>query len=107
MFDFTQENFTREVINAQEPVLVDFFAIWCAPCKVVAPIVEGLADEFKGVIKMGKLNVDDNPEIASQFAILNIPTLILFKDGQEVSRIIGVNSKEAITAKIRGVLSEK
>ncbi|MFH1996564.1 MAG: thioredoxin [Candidatus Omnitrophota bacterium] len=104
--EFNKENFDREVIDSKDPVLVDFWASWCAPCKLLEPTVKEIAGEFEGKMKTGKVNVDDNPEIATKLSILNIPTLILFKGGREASRMIGVNSKDAIASKIRGALGE-
>ena len=101
MLEITKENFDKEVLKSDKPILIDFWAPWCMPCKIIAPAVEKLAEEMKGKISVGKSNVDESPEIATDLAVLNIPTLILFKGGQEVARIIGVNSKEAIEAKIR------
>ena len=101
MLEITQENFKQEVLDSDKPVLIDFWAPWCMPCKIIAPAVEKLAVELKDKVKVAKSNVDDSPEIATDLSVLNIPTLVLFKGGKEVSRIIGVNSKEAIEAKIR------
>lgn len=101
MLEITQENFAKEVLESKTPVLIDFWAPWCMPCKIIAPAVEKLAEEFSGRIKVSKSNVDEAPGIATDLSVLNIPTLILFKGGHEISRIIGVNSKEAIEAKIK------
>jgi thioredoxin 1 len=101
MVEITQDNFEREVMKSDKPVLVDFWAPWCVPCKIIAPIVAELADDMKASIKVGKTNVDDNPELANALSVLNIPTLVLFKNGEEASRIVGVNSKESIAAKIQ------
>lgn len=101
MLEVNQGNFKEEVLKGDKPVLIDFWAPWCMPCKIMAPAVEALKEEFKDTIRVGKVNVDDNPELANELSIMNIPTLVLFKDGQEVSRIIGVNSKEAIAQKIK------
>jgi thioredoxin 1 len=100
MLEITSENFEKEVLNCDKPVLIDFWAPWCMPCKIIAPTVEKLAGELKEKVKVSKANVDENPEIANRLSVMNIPTLVLFKGGQEVSRMIGVNSKEAIEAKI-------
>ena len=100
MLEITSNNFEKEVVKSEKPVLVDFWADWCAPCKIIAPVVEELAKEFDGKVKVAKSNVDQSPELATELSVLNIPTLILFKGGKEVSRIIGVNSKEAVKAKI-------
>ena len=104
MLEITQENFAKEVLESDKPVLVDFWAPWCMPCKIIAPAVEKLAEELKGTVKVSKSNVDEAPGIATELSVLNIPTLVLFKDGKEVSRMIGVNSKEAIEAKIKSLI---
>jgi thioredoxin 1 len=103
MLEITQANFEKEVLKSDKPVLIDFWAPWCMPCKIIAPAVEKLADELKGRVVVCKSNVDDSPEVATDLSVLNIPTLILFKDGREAARMIGVNSKEAIEAKIREI----
>ena len=104
MVEVTQENFEKEVLKSAKPVLVDFWAPWCMPCKIIAPAVDKIADEMKGEIKVMKANLDESPEIATELSVLNIPTLILFKDGQELARIIGVNSKESIENKIKSLI---
>jgi thioredoxin 1 len=101
--EFTQENFEKEVVNSDKPVIVDFWATWCGPCKVLAPIVEEAAKEYKEKYKIGKLNVDDAMEIATKFRVMNIPTLVFFNKGREVSRMVGVVSKDAIGEKIEEV----
>jgi thioredoxin 1 len=104
MLEITHDNFEKEVLKSNRAVLVDFWAPWCMPCKIIAPAVEKLAEDLKARVKVSKLNVDDSPEIATELSVLNIPTLILFKNGQEISRIMGVNSKEAIEAKIESLI---
>lgn len=104
MLEITQQNFEKEVLKSDKPVLIDFWAPWCMPCKIIAPTVEKLAEELKEKVKVSKSNVDESPDIATELSVMNIPTLVLFKDGKEVSRMIGVNSKEAIEAKIRSVI---
>lgn len=94
---FTTENFNSEVLQAEVPVLVDFYADWCGPCKMMAPVVEQIAGEYAGRAKVGKLNVDDNSEIAGQYGVMSIPTIIIFKDGQAVNKTIGVQSKKVLT----------
>lgn len=101
MLEITRENFEREVLKSNKPVLIDFWAPWCVPCKILTPTVERLAEELKGKISIAKCNIDDSPDLATDLFILNIPTLILFKGGEEAARIVGVNSKEAIEAKIK------
>ena len=98
--EFTETNFDQEVTKSPTPVLVDLWAAWCGPCRVIAPVVEELAATYQGKMKMGKLNVDDHPSVAAQFRIMNIPTLLLFKGGKEVDRIVGVVPKEELTRRI-------
>lgn len=99
---FTSENFEAEVLKSTKPVLVDFYADWCGPCKMMAPLVETLADELADEAVIGKLNVDDCEDIAMKYGVMNIPTLILFKNGQEAERVIGVQSREVLERMIRG-----
>ena len=89
----SDQSFNAE-IEGQGTVLVDFWAPWCGPCKMIAPILEDLANELEDSVKIAKLNVDDNPETASRFGVMSIPTLIFFKDGQPVDKVVGLNSKE-------------
>ena len=89
---FTDENFKPEVIASNQPVLVDFWAPWCGPCHVLAPTIEKLAAQYEGSVKVGKLNVDENVETAGAYGIQSIPTVMLFKNGQVVDHIIGVQS---------------
>jgi len=105
IFEVTDNSFKEEVLGSRLPVLVDFWAVWCGPCKVMAPVLEGLASEVDGKVKIGKLNVDENPEVTSNFNILNIPTLILFKDGKEQTRMVGINSKAEVLKKIEGLIT--
>lgn len=102
--ELSQGNFEREVLQSPTPVLVDLWAAWCAPCRMIAPIVEELSGRYDGKVKMGKLNVDDHPQVAAQYGIMNIPTLLLFKGGKEVDRIVGVVPKEELTRRIEHVL---
>ncbi len=104
MLEITQDNYEKEVTQSKEPVLIDFWAPWCMPCKIIAPTIDQLAVELAGKVKIAKCNLDDSPEVATNLSVLNIPTLIIFKGGEEVARIIGVNSKEAIVAKIQAVV---
>jgi thioredoxin 1 len=104
MLEITKQNFEKEVLKSDKPVLIDFWAPWCMPCKIIAPTVEKLSEELKDKIRVAKSNVDEAPDIATDLSVMNIPTLVLFKDGKEVSRMIGVNSKEAIESKIKSVI---
>ena len=97
VINITNENFEAEVINSKKPVLLDFWASWCGPCKMIAPIVHEIADE-RGDIKVGKINVDDEMRLAMRFGIQSIPTLVLMKDGKAVAQSIGYQSKEQILA---------
>ena len=100
----TDDNFDGEVIKATMPVLVDFWAEWCAPCRMQNPILEELAKEFEGKVKIGKLNVDDNPDTAGKFGVMSIPTMMLFKKGEIVKQWIGVQSKETLTIEFNRAL---
>lgn len=96
MINLTNENFEKEVINSKKTILVDFWASWCGPCQMIAPIVEEISNELSERIEVGKINVDEQPEIAIKYDVMSIPTLILFKDGKVVNTIIGYHSKEEI-----------
>lgn len=93
MIEFTDNDFDEQVVKSELPTLVDFWAEWCAPCKSIAPTVEELSKEYQGKIKIGKLNVDENPKTATQFGIRGIPTLLLFKEGKVIHQMVGVKSK--------------
>jgi thioredoxin 1 len=89
-----KNNFEKEVLNSDIPVLVDFWAVWCGPCRMVAPVVEQLADQYVGKIKFVKLNVDENPEIAARYNIMSIPSIYLFKNGEHVDGLVGARPKQ-------------
>lgn len=101
----TDNNFETEVINSALPVLVDFYADWCGPCKMMAPLVAQLSEVFDGKCKVGKCNTDENPALTREFNIMSIPTFILFKDGAAVDTLIGAVSKNELEAKIKQVLA--
>lgn len=100
----TAENFDSEVLQADVPVLVDFWAAWCGPCRMIAPIIDQLADEYAGKIKVGKVNVDEQGQLAQKYGIMSIPTLYFFKDGEAVSQVVGVRPKAELERIIRKVL---
>ncbi|MDD5084285.1 MAG: thioredoxin [Candidatus Moranbacteria bacterium] len=98
--EFTDKNFEQEVLQSDKLVVVDFWAPWCGPCQIMGPILEELSGEVKDIAKVGKLNVDDNPETASKYGIMSIPTLKIFKDGKSVKDFVGVQQKEALKAEL-------
>ena len=99
-FQFTDANFQKEALESNLPVLVDFYADWCGPCKMIAPIVAELADEYTGVFKIGKLNVDQEPNTAQKYRVMSIPTLLILKDGNVVDTIVGAVPKKALLDKL-------
>lgn len=96
----TEDNFETEVLKSNVPVLVDFWAPWCGPCRSMAPIIDDLAKEFDGKVKIGKVNVDENRNLAGNYGVMSIPTLIFFKDGQNVGQLVGYTAKSALVKKI-------
>src|SRR5512136_2045156 len=104
LFHVDDKNFASEVLNADLPVLVDFWATWCGPCRSIGPIVEELANEFTGRIKVTKLNVDENPATPSQYGVRGIPTLILFKEGKILEQIVGAVPKARLKALVEKAL---
>jgi thioredoxin 1 len=101
---FTDQNFVAEVLKSEQPVLVDFWAPWCGPCRIVGPIVEDIAKDYEGKIKVGKLNVDEHQAIAQKYGVMSIPTLAIFKNGEVVDQLIGAHPKEAIAEHLEKVL---
>lgn len=97
---FSDTNFKKEVLGSSVPVMVDFWAEWCGPCKMISPIIDELAKEYAGKMKIGKVDVDSNPSVASQYGVMSIPTLIFFKSGKVMSQVSGAQSKAALKQKI-------
>jgi thioredoxin 1 len=95
--DVSEASFEQDVVGAGEPVLVDFWAQWCAPCRMIAPVVEAVAKDYAGRARVVKVNVDDSPSISQRYGIKGIPTLILFRDGKEAERVVGAVSKESLS----------
>ena len=104
LIEITDDNFETEVINSDLPVLIDFWAVWCGPCKMIAPIVEELATEYNGKAKIGKLDVDSNQQTSIKFGVRSIPTLLLFKDGELKDTIIGAVPKTNIVEKLNALV---
>ncbi|MBF0557653.1 MAG: thioredoxin [Nitrospirae bacterium] len=98
--DLTSAAWDSEVLQASGLVMVDFWAVWCGPCRMIAPTIEELAKEYAGQLKVGKLNTDENPEVASKYKIMGIPTIMFFKDGQKVDQVVGAVPKPQLKAKI-------
>lgn len=103
-FEFTDVNFQEKALDGGVSV-VDFWAEWCGPCRMIAPIIEELAHDYDGKVTVGKLNVDRNPEVSMKYGIRSIPTILIFKDGQQVEKIVGVTTKQNLSSKIEGLLS--
>src|SRR5437868_10077915 len=98
--EVSDNSFEKDVLESDQPVLVDFWAAWCAPCRMIAPTVEAVAEQFAGSARVVKLNVDDNPSVSQRYGIKGIPTLILFKGGKEEERVVGATSREALSRMI-------
>ena len=105
LIEITDSNFATEVEQSDLPVLIDFWAVWCGPCKMIAPIVEELAAEYNGKVKIGKLDVDNNQQTAMKFGIRSIPTLLIFKDGKVAETIIGAVPKGQIEEKLKAQMN--
>jgi len=101
---FTDAEFEKDVLQSDVPVIVDFWAEWCGPCRMIGPIIEELGNEYEGKAKVGKVNVDENPQITSQFGIRNIPTVLFFKGGQLVDKHVGAASKKLFEEKLQKLL---
>jgi thioredoxin 1 len=103
--EVSDSTFEQEVLQSNQPVLVDFWAVWCGPCKAIAPIVEELAGDYEGKLKVMKLDVDDNPRTAVAYGVQSIPTLLVFKDGKPAERIVGAVPKKVIVDKLQSVMA--
>lgn len=99
-YRFTKDSFEKEVLESKEPVLIDFYADWCGPCKMMAPVVETLAEKYEGKVKVGKVNSDDEPELAQMFQVMSIPNFVIIKDGKLVDRVIGAVPQQALEEKL-------
>lgn len=102
--DTSDQNFQSEVLGNKLPVLVDFWAPWCQPCKIIGPIVDELAEEYKGKLEVRKMNVDENPEAPGSYGVMSIPTLMIFKNGEPVKTVVGAQGKEVLKQNIDEVL---
>ena len=105
VIEFNDQNFDSDVLKAETPVLVDFWAIWCGPCKAIAPIVEEIANDFSGKVKVGKMDVDRNNQVAMRYGIRSIPTLLVFNNGEVVDQVIGNVGKESIESMLNKAIS--
>jgi thioredoxin 1 len=103
--EFTDTNFQSDVLNSAQPVLVDFWAPWCGPCRMIAPMVEELAGEYAGSVKVGKINIDDSPQMAQKFGVNSIPTLMVFKGGEPIETFVGVQPKNRLQTALDAVKS--
>ena len=102
--NFTNSNFKEEVLQSKEPVLVDFWATWCGPCRMMGPVVEELANDYSGKVKVGKVNVDEEPELAQEYGIMSIPTIIIFKEGKIVNQVVGARTKSDLEAILQDLI---
>ena len=101
---FTDQNFDQEVLKSDKPVLVDFWEAWCGPCQMMGPIVDELAEEMKDKVKIGKLNVDENRETATNYSVMSIPTLIIFKEGKVVKQLVGLQNKDNLKEELGKII---
>ena len=99
-YTFTKENFEKEVLQSDVPVLVDMFATWCGPCKMMAPVVEEIAKEYEGIAKVGKVDIDQDSDLAARYSIMSVPTFLIFKNGEVVDKVVGGVPKDILTQEI-------
>ena len=104
--ELTEENFASEVLEADMPVMIDFWAPWCGPCRMVAPVIESLADKYEGKIKVAKVNLDEHPALASQYGVRSIPAIFIFNNGEVAERAVGVQPEDTLSAMIDRVLAQ-
>jgi thioredoxin 1 len=103
--NFTDQTFQQEVLENKGPVVVDFWAPWCGPCRMVSPVIDELAKEYEGKIKIGKMNVDENSQIPGQYGVMSIPSIVFFKNGQPIKTMVGAQSKESYKQEIEQMIS--
>ena len=107
IISLNEQSWKNEVTDSELPVIVDFWAEWCAPCRMMAPILEEIGKEYEGKIKVGKLNVDENPTVAGEYRVMGIPTLLFFRSGKLVDKVVGVVPKKALQDKIETIIKEE
>ncbi len=103
-YEITDSNFQEEVMNSNKPIVLDFWAEWCGPCRMIGPLIEEMSNEYKDKAVIGKVNVDNNPEITAKFGIRNIPTVLFIKNGEVVDKVVGSTSKNVLTDKLESLL---
>lgn len=103
--NFTDSDFKTQVLESKQPVVVDFWAPWCAPCRIVSPTIDELGQEYEGKVTVGKMNVDENPQTAGSYGVMSIPSIVFFKNGQPIKTMVGAQSKENYKQEIEAVLS--
>lgn len=104
VINLSDSTFNSEVLQSQEPVLVDFWAPWCGPCKMISPVIEEISNDYGGKVKICMINVDENTEIAGEYGVMSVPTLVLFKDGREINRLVGATPKVNIIHALDAIL---